>query len=298
MDSLSHQRPSESTISENPEIRKYILELESAVRNYMPYEKSYRELDTKYLDVQEDLYAATIQNNEYKLQIKALENENSKLRQENITLRNTIESLEQAIAEPQMERTDNDAPTARELQQAQNKSSRSSSSSSSVESVNDAAENINYANSILVKNVPKKLMPQEDTKKAILALAKCMNLQVTEMDISNAIIKERKFYERLNMQPKKLILIVEFRNQKTKVDFLKHKEKLKTNTSFKDIEITDYVSEDIYNLYQYAKVLKSHGYNSVYWRNNCVYVKKTRSTNSQPILIESQNQVDVLKSLK
>uniref|UniRef100_A0A1L8EBI4 Uncharacterized protein n=1 Tax=Haematobia irritans TaxID=7368 RepID=A0A1L8EBI4_HAEIR len=275
---------SESFVNENPKVTNYIIEIEKKLEKYETLETDYRELDAKYLDVQEDMFGMNIKKFEYEAQIQCLTKENEKLRLENKKLTEEMEKFKR------------DMVAIYKTNGVRDKIACEAELSNNKNNATTVENDTNYANSILIKNFPQKLI-HDDIKKSIEKLGKYMKLPLSDMDISKATRKESKFYERLNMQPDTLILIVEFKDQEMKVNFLKRKEMLKTHKSCKEIEITDFVSEDVYNLYQYAKVLKSHGYNSVYWRNNCVYVKKNRSTNCEPILIESQSQVDVLKSL-
>lgn len=297
MDSTSTPRPSELIQNSEPSIRNYIVEIESKLDRYLVLEKYYSELDTKYLDIQEDLFSMQIRNHECKSTEEELIKENNRLRLKNDELTKENEHLKQQLEAQQSgkELFDRMSPLT------DNGDSRGETitTDSSKIAAEEHSDETNNANSILIKNMPKELLDGDDcSKKAIILLGKHINLKLTQLDIKRVDIKERKFYERQNMQPDKIILIVEFSKQDLKVDFLKHKEKLKKVQETKEIDITDFVSEDVYNLYQYAKILKSHGYNSVYWRNNCVYAKKTRSTASQPILIKSQSQVDLLKLIK
>ncbi|KNC22468.1 hypothetical protein FF38_13576 [Lucilia cuprina] len=121
-----------------------------------------------------------------------------------------------------------------------------------------------------------------------------MKLKISENDIVKVCPKDSKYNERQNLKSTKINLIVEFRTSELKVEFLKNKDKLKQYSILKDIEIVDYVSDETFNLCQYAKILKPYGYDAIYWRNNSVYAKKTRSSLSEPILIKSKNDVDIL----
>ncbi|XP_037823304.1 E3 ubiquitin-protein ligase TRAIP-like [Lucilia sericata] len=156
------------------------------------------------------------------------------------------------------------------------------------------ADNNSDANSVLVKGFTE-LQIKAIPKINIINLGRHMKLKISEKDIVKVCTKENKYNERHNLKSGKVNLIVEFRSSELKVEFLKNKDKLKQYSILKDIEIIDYVSDEIFNLYQYAKILKSHGYDAIYWRNNSVYVKKTRSNLSEPILIKSKNHVDTLK---
>lgn len=293
MDSTSTSRPSELIQNSEPSIRNYIFEIESKLEKFRVLEKYYSELDTKYLDIQEDLFSMQIRNHECKCTEEELKKENDILRLKNDELTKENERLKQQLEAQQS------GKELFDLLSSPLSDNGDSRGETTITTDNSKNAETNNANSILIKNMPKGLMDFDGcSKKAIILLGKLINLKLTPLDIKRVDIKERKFYERQNMQPDKIILIVEFSNQDLKVDFLKHKEKLKKVHRTQEIDVTDFVSEDVYNLYQYAKILKSHGYNSVYWRNNCVYAKKTRSTASQPILIKSQSQVDLLKLIK
>lgn len=293
MDSTSTSRPSELIQNSEPSIRNYIFEIESKLEKFLVLEKYYSELDTKYLDIQEDLFSMQIRNHECKSTEEELKKENDILRLKNDELTKENERLKQQLE------TQQSGKELFDLLSSPLSDNGDSRGETAITTDNSKNAETNNANSILIKNMPKGLMDFDGcSKKAIILLGKLINLKLTPLDIKRVDIKERKFYERQNMQPDKIILIVEFSNQDLKVDFLKHKEKLKKVHRTQEIDVTDFVSEDVYNLYQYAKILKSHGYNSVYWRNNCVYAKKTRSTASQPILIKSQSQVDLLKLIK
>lgn len=293
MDPTPTSRPSELIQNSEPSIRNYIFEIESKLEKLLVLEKYYSELDTKYLDIQEDLFSMQIRNHECKSTEEELKKENDILRLKNDELTKENEHLKQQLE------TQQSGKELFDLLSSPLSDNGDSRGETTITTDNSKNAETNNANSILIKNMPKGLMDFDGcSKKAIILLGKLINLKLTPLDIKRVDIKERKFYERQNMQPDKIILIVEFSNQDLKVDFLKHKEKLKKVHRTQEIDVTDFVSEDVYNLYQYAKILKSHGYNSVYWRNNCVYAKKTRSTASQPILIKSQSQVDLLKLIK
>lgn len=282
MDELLSNKPQRLIEEAPPEIRNYILLLEEKLTRLVPFEDHYNEVNDKYVNVQEDLFALQINTNEFKYKIKELTQENDKLSKENERLnKENGKTNKLNIVSPK------NLQISRYIKQT----------AKGQHSIEATDPDQNSANCILLKGVPNELFGASPTL-GVIHLGRLLNLQLTEVDIRKITNKERKFYERQNMKPDKLIFIVELSNSDTKVNILKNKEKLKLHPNAKDIEITDFVSEDVYNLYQYAKVLKSCGYHLVYWRNNSVYAKKTRSSNSQPILIESASQVDVLKEIK
>lgn len=291
-DEIAATRPSTELIQgTDPKIQVYILELEDKLKKYADLEKSHKELDTKYIDVQEDLFGVQIRIHELLSQTKELNKLNEQLRNKNADLMEKNKKLEATIDQLDRGRALNHVDADDESSQTNTNTIKQNAQQAI------SSSNTNNANSVLVKNLPRAQMDSDDYKKTIIKLGKIMEIKLSKTDVKRTTIKERKFYERQNMQPDKIILIVEFNNQELKVDFLKHKERLKTNDSAKNIEITDFVSEEVYDLYQFAKVLKSqYGYNSVYWRNNCVYAKETRS--SEPIHIKSQTHVNVLKKSK
>uniref|UniRef100_A0A1B0FMM9 Uncharacterized protein n=1 Tax=Glossina morsitans morsitans TaxID=37546 RepID=A0A1B0FMM9_GLOMM len=150
------------------------------------------------------------------------------------------------------------------------------------------------SNCIIVKGLHKNALASS-LPGIILDMGRAMKLKLTKDDLKRVTIMKRKFYERHNLETDTMILIVQFHKLDMKVDFLKHKEKCKKHPAYTSVNVEDYVSENTYNLCQYAKILKTYGYAAVYWRNNCVYAKKTNSTDCKEIPIHSRSQVDVLK---
>lgn len=165
------------------------------------------------------------------------------------------------------------------------------------ESANPNDGNDDDCNCIIVKGLNKSALASSLIT-IIVDMGRAMKLKLTKDDLKRVTIMKRKFYERNNLETDTMILIVQFHKLNMKVDFLKHKEKCKKHPAYASVNVEDYVSEHTYNLCQYAKILKTCGYAAVYWRNNCVYAKKTNSTDCKEIPIHSRFEVDALKSSK
>lgn len=158
-------------------------------------------------------------------------------------------------------------------------------------------DGINKANCILIKNLNQNtLIVMSKAREMIKLLARQMSIDnLKDDDVKFIKMNESKYYKRRNITPDRISLLVEFSCEQIKVDFLKNKEKLKSNELTESLEILDYVSDETYNLYQYAKeLLKSKGYQMVYWRNNSVYARRNKSSLCEPIKLQTKQDVDAL----
>lgn len=240
-----------------------------------PLDNHYKELDAKYLDMQEELFGMQVQTHELKTLLKQTTDDNNRLRRKNSQLEEKLTRLNKCS-----EARVHDSTTR----------TAGSTPHDESEAQIDSEDTVENAHSVLLKGFPQHLVG-DDIMENIEIIATVMELTITAKDIKKITPKGS-----ISQSSGKNNLIVDFINQQIKMDLLKHKERLKNFDIFKDIEICDYVSEDVYKLFQYAKILKYHGYQSVYWRNNCVYAKKTHSPNSQEIRIESGEHVDSLRT--
>lgn len=301
MNEIQANKPIDELKNADPSIKMYILQLENVLQNILLLDKRNKELEKTCLDLQEELFALKLQKEEnymiaelHKREMQQLRVENERVKWENNQLKVEVSSLrknrDNSVADSN--RSSSSSSVTKSLENKCNKAQSLISKNAS----GNADEQAD-ANSVLIKGISENQL-NKDPKVNIIMLARNMKLSISKTDIEKVYTKERKFYERHNLKPKETILIAQFKTPELKVEFLKNKEKLKPLSNTKDIEITDYVSDDVYNLYQYAKILKSHGYVSVYWRNNCVYAKKSRSSYCEPILIKCTKEVDVLKAIK
>ncbi|XP_037823312.1 uncharacterized protein LOC119611714 [Lucilia sericata] len=284
MDEVFPSRPNAQLDKADSLIKTYVQLLERKLKNSILWENFSNENETKCLDLQEELFSLKLQLQEnkqhddlHKKQMEKVHDENLKLKSENEQLKLDIIKLQQEIGKLQNNNCNQNNRTERTI------------------SI-DNTENSD-ANSVLVKGFTE-LQLSTIPKINIINLGHHMKIQISDKDIIKVKNKESKYNERLKLKPDKIQLIVEFRTSELKVEFLKNKDKLKQLSDLADIEIIDYVSDEVFNLYQYAKILKDHGFASIYWRNNCVYAKKTRSSLCDPILIKSKNDVDNLKDVK
>ncbi|XP_065363753.1 uncharacterized protein LOC135957024 [Calliphora vicina] len=284
MDEILAKKPADQLENADSQIKIYILMLERKLQNCILWENFNKENETKRLDIQEENFSLKLQIQEFKkhdeLQkklIQEIQTQNGKLDCENKLLKMQATVIQQKLEE--LKKT-NCKPNGIKTPQS-----------------NNVDDNNSEANSVLVKGFTERQL-NAIPKINIINMGRHMKLKISEKDIIKVSTMERKFYERHSLTPDKIILIVQFRTAEMKVEFLKNKEKLKLQSNLNDIEITDYVSDEVFNLYQYAKILKTHGFTSIYWRNNCVYAKKTRSSFCEPILIKSKTDVDNLKVLQ
>lgn len=229
--------------------------------------------EVKYLDMQEELFGLQIQNHEYKKQITELTkacDRLSKIKTKNKTNAKDYADID-SYARSDGEATSNNNKIQDNMQ--------------------------NSAKCILITGFPKSLY-NDNPKKCLMFLAQLMQLQISENDIKNVTV-EHTFYKAKYVKPDKLILIAEFLSLGIKMNFLAQKKMLKSHESAKGINVEDYVSEEVFKLYIYAKVLQNHGYKSVYCLNNCVYAKKPPSLNNskKKVLITSHEEVDKLKDV-
>lgn len=288
MDEILSHKPNKKLQNIDSDIKNYVELLEKKLKHFFIWECFNKENEMKYLDLQEETYSLRSQINECKkindLQrehIQKIENENTCLKSQMLRRENGKFKLSNLNTNKTLSASVSNITDKRFLQS------------------NDAIDdNIDTAaNCVLIKGFTE-LQLQENRKKNIINLGRHMNIKLTNKDIVNISTKESKYNNRNNLKSNIILLIVQFQDPEMKVNFLKNKEKLKQYQHLTEIEIKDYVSDEVYDLYQYAKILKSDGYNYIYWRNNRVYVKKTQSSLCEPILIKSPKDVDNLKSMK
>lgn len=148
-------------------------------------------------------------------------------------------------------------------------------------------------NRILLKEVNKEAL-NTDLKKLIVDIGRKIRIKINPNDIDKVEQLQQKYFERQKITPNTIILVVQFVSHSMKLRFLKSKELLKQSSFTKNFDIVDYVSEETYDLYQYAKYLKVCGFAAVYWRNDNVYVKRNLSQNCKEICIRSLADVDEL----
>ncbi|XP_019893716.2 coiled-coil domain-containing protein 186 isoform X1 [Musca domestica] len=243
---------------------------QTATSKQIAFEEHYKALDNKYVDMQEKLFEMQLQNHELRTQ---LEEANKNLNRS-----------QQVTAEQQTATNTPDATTA---------PVDVGTSSATPETMHSLSSSDTRTgdNNVLIKGFDSSL-DNNEIKCMILTMADLMDLQIKNSDITNISRKESKSSRKSN----RALIVVELKQIKIKNNMLKNKEKLKNFDSFKDIEIWDYISDDVHQLFQYAKDLKNHGFQAVYLKNNSVYAIKNRTTNSRPILIKTSNQVDELKN--
>ncbi|XP_046802083.1 repetitive organellar protein-like [Lucilia cuprina] len=284
MDEVLSSKPIAALEKSDNLIKTYILLLERKLKNCILWENFNNEKETKCLDLEEELFSLKLQQQENKQQGDLHKKQMEKVNDENVKLKSENEQLKLEIIKLQ-----------EEIEKLKNNNCNQNNRIERTISI-DNTENSD-ANSVLVKGFTK-LQLCTIPKINIINLCHHMKIQISDKDIVKVKNKESKYNERLKLKPDKIQLIVEFRTSDLKVEFLKNKDKLKQQPDLADIEIIDYVSDEVFNLYQYAKMLKDHGFASIYWRNNCVYAKKIRSSLCDPILIKSKNDVDNLKEAK
>lgn len=255
--------------------------------------------------------------NELKSKVEVLENlkmisnfRNKELAEENDRLRKKIEVLKKCVEDFKAREKGNEkGKGSKDICKAEQKPKKIvEDKEEQVDQVNDedeqkkskekhlAAIKTGDVNKIVLKGVSKEIL-NFDLKKLVVDIGRKIKIKMRPNQIVTVEQLKQKYFERQKMMPNKIILVVDFTSHSLKLRFLKSKELLKQNTFTENFEIVDYVSEDTYDLYQYAKNLKTCGFAAVYWRNDNVYAKRSLERNSKEFDIRTFQDVDKLMSL-
>ncbi|XP_069965545.1 myosin heavy chain, clone 203 isoform X2 [Bactrocera oleae] len=138
--------------------------------------------------------------------------------------------------------------------------------------------------SVVIRGVPDRDIkdPLADT---VLMLTEIMNLPCTAADIKNVYKLNLTFKLRNTMQKGKTSLVVTFTTLNLKIKFLENKSKLRNRA----LIVSAFIDKETYELFHYAKSLKSIGYH-VFYKNNNVFARDRN--NSETIKIISKLEVD------
>lgn len=120
---------------------------------------------------------------------------------------------------------------------------------------------------------------------AVLKLSEAVGVSMNE-----ANIEEAYFLKKRNTTNPHQSLVVKFSSKTSKNKLMEAKSKLKDNDNTKNVYINDFLSKESMELFNYAKTLKTVGYNFVYTNGNRIYVKKSSIT--RPKLIQRKEDVD------
>ncbi|XP_073843989.1 uncharacterized protein [Musca autumnalis] len=110
------------------------------------------------------------------------------------------------------------------------------------------------------------------------------------VEISESNIDEAYFLKKNNSNNKKQSLIVKFNTKSTKDKLMEAKNKLKNNDNTKQVYINDLLSKESLELFNYAKSLKTVGYNYIFTKGSRIFVKK--SAINKPKIIHTKEDVD------
>lgn len=125
----------------------------------------------------------------------------------------------------------------------------------------------------------------ESAVEAVIKLSQTVGVSIKEENIEEAYFLKKKNVSNPNQS-----LIVKFNSKFAKNKLMEAKSKLKGNDNTKNIYINDFLSKESLELFNYAKSLKSVGYNFVYTNGNRIYVKKSSIT--RPRVIRRKEDVD------
>ncbi|XP_012161819.1 myosin-11 [Ceratitis capitata] len=144
---------------------------------------------------------------------------------------------------------------------------------------NNVKSKVGDTTSVVIKGIPESDIktPLIDT---ILMYTEIMNIPCSNVDITDV------FRLNKNFKHKNTSLVVTFSTLNMKVKFLDQKDKLK----LKGIQASGYVDTETNQIFHYAKVLKTVGYQQVFCKNNTVFVK--RNFKAPAIEIKSKEAVD------
>lgn len=138
---------------------------------------------------------------------------------------------------------------------------------------------------VLVKRLPNRHLryPLIDSVKA---LTEAMDMKISDDDIHYVGNYAN------NRLPNTVSLLIQFRTLQLKINFLKNKSKLKNHPEYGSVFIYEYMDEDTYSLFHYAKTkLKDHGFFKVFCQNGQIMAADSRS-GRKPIHIKNKTQVD------
>uniref|UniRef100_A0A1A9WMA3 RING-type domain-containing protein n=1 Tax=Glossina brevipalpis TaxID=37001 RepID=A0A1A9WMA3_9MUSC len=150
----------------------------------------------------------------------------------------------------------------------------------------------NYAQhtKVVVKRYPSNFFHHPMVNLAI-ALGSIMDMRITVNDIRE--IRKLPQYHKNNHLPNSTIsLLIQFRTLQLKINFLKNKSKLKNHSAYARVLIFEYMDDNTYSLFQYAKRnLKNHGFSRIFYQNGQIMASKV--TNGPNLIhIKSKIQVD------
>uniref|UniRef100_A0A1B0A2S8 RING-type domain-containing protein n=1 Tax=Glossina pallidipes TaxID=7398 RepID=A0A1B0A2S8_GLOPL len=138
---------------------------------------------------------------------------------------------------------------------------------------------------VLVKRLPNRHLryPLIDSVKALTA---AMGMKISDDDVHYVGNYAN------NRLPNTVSLLIQFRTLQLKINFLKNKSKLKNHPEYGSVFIHEYMDEDTYSLFHYAKTkLKDHGFFKVFCQNGQIMAADSRS-GRKPIHIKNKAQVD------
>lgn len=108
--------------------------------------------------------------------------------------------------------------------------------------------------------------------------------------IDNNTVEDAYFLKNKNKNNENKTVVVKFTSKMQKDKFMSSKAKLKENEDTKKIYINNFNSKETMHLYNYAKSLKSIGYQYVFIKNGRVFAKRSDTSNQQ--LIREEDEVD------
>lgn len=119
----------------------------------------------------------------------------------------------------------------------------------------------------------------------VIELSKTVGVEIQKETIDEAYYLRRK-----NLSNPTTSLVVKFNSKSAKEKLMSVKSNLKKNETTKSIYVNDFLSKESLELLNYAKTLRSVGYQSIYSHAGRIYAKKSDIT--KPRLIKSEEDVD------
>lgn len=155
--------------------------------------------------------------------------------------------------------------------------------------VKSLKESVKFLNDQRVKNdcvvVGVNVKEGATAVQSLIDVTKLIGMEIKEENIENAY-----FMKKRNTSNAKQNMVVKFNSKSEKDKLMDSKMKFKDNECTKSIYVNDFLSKESFELFNYAKSLKSVGYQSVYTHNGRIYAKKNAIT--RPRFIRNAEDVD------
>ncbi|XP_054729568.1 uncharacterized protein LOC129238538 [Anastrepha obliqua] len=154
---------------------------------------------------------------------------------------------------------------------------------------NECQAKANEGTSVTIRGVSESDIktPLIDT---VLMFTEMMAIPCQNSDIKDIFTLNNKYKMRNNTQSENINLVVKFSTLNMKIKFLANKDKLKP----KGIHVLEYVDDEIKELFHYAKLLRSVGFQNIYCKNNKVFAKYNSKSPARK-LNSKQEVNDIIK---